>query len=66
MSALPIWMYRNPEDVAIAAELDALGCRACRHASVYWGAVNCDDERNEKQHGVPGIGHRCKWFSERG
>lgn len=64
--ALPAHYYRDPADVVADNELHALGCKACRHATSIWGWTRCDEPRNEKQAGVPRIGHRCKLFQERG
>lgn len=64
--ALPAYYYgRDPADVVERNQMDALGCRACLRAITAFGLVRCSDQRNEKQKGVPGIGHRCKFFKER-
>jgi hypothetical protein len=63
--ALPARFYRNPADIVERNQMDELGCKACRHATVIWGATRCDDVRNEIQKGVPHIGHRCKYYEER-
>ena len=64
--ALAAFMYRDPAEVAERLELDDLGCRICSSADSMFFRVVCGDHRNEKQKGVPFIGHRCKWFCEKG
>jgi hypothetical protein len=63
--ALPAFMYRDPAEVVERMELDELGCRICSSGESTFLRMVCGDARNEKQKGVPFIGHRCKWFSER-
>lgn len=64
--ALPAYYYsRDPADVVERNQLNELGCRACVRAVTVFGRIQCSDRRNEKQKGVPGIGHRCKLFKER-
>lgn len=65
-SALRSFMYGDPADVVERLEMDQLGCRACRAHKVVFDRVLCGDVRNETQQaGVPRIGHRCKWFSDK-
>ena len=64
--AMPAFMYRDPAAVVEELELRELGCGGCLLSGVVLGRMVCGDERNQKQHGVPSIGHRCKWFMERG
>lgn len=63
--ALPAHFYRDPAEVLERAEMNELGCRACRSSSLIFTKMHCDDTRNENQTGVPRIGHRCKYFAER-
>ena len=64
--AKPAWLYGNPADIVEYDQMDALGCRACtKHEVVLVNSV-CTDARNPAQKGVPNIGHRCKWFNEKG
>lgn len=58
-------MYGDPADVVERLEMDQLGCRACKTHKVVFDRVLCGDGRNEKQTGVPRIGHRCKWFNDK-
>ena len=64
-TALPVRFYRDPAEVVELNQLDALGCRVCDSAAIVLSRVFCVDARNEKQKGVPRIGHRCRWFAER-
>lgn len=64
-NALPSWMYRDPAEIVERLEMDDLGCKACSMSEMAFRVV-CTDSRNEKQKGVPNIGHRCRWFRERG
>lgn len=61
---LPHFCYGDPADVAERLELDSMGCLLCASHDVVLDRVVCADGRNEKQSGVPGIGHRCKFFKE--
>lgn len=63
--ALPSFYYRDPAEVIERVQLNRLGCRACASHRIVLGRVMCGDDRNEQGHGVPGVGHRCKWFAER-
>lgn len=63
-NALPRYMYGNPADVVERMELNQLGCRACVSHEVVLEQVVCGDPRNDLQHGVPRIGHRCRWFQD--
>jgi hypothetical protein len=63
--ALPACYYRDPAETLEQLELDSLGCRLCTQHVVFLGRSLCTHEKNEKQEGVPRIGHRCKWFDER-
>lgn len=62
---LPAHRYGDPADVAEQDELDDLGCKVCAAHGFTWRRVICRDARNEKQKGVPYVGHRCKWFEEK-
>ena len=62
--ALPAFYYRDPLDVVERNELNAMGCKACISAGHLFDRLICSDPRNEKQKGVPSIGHRCKFFKE--
>ena len=62
--ALPRFYYHDPADVAERLELDRLGCRACLSHSVVFGRAVCGDDRNDRQVGVPRVGHRCRWFKD--
>lgn len=66
MTVLPAYFYRDPAEVVERGELDALGCHACKSLHDTFELVVCGEERNKKQKGVPFIGHRCRWFDERG
>lgn len=61
--ALPSHMYRDPAEVIEQRELRRMGCRACTSHEMVMGRVVCMDVRNDLQKGVPGIGHRCRWFA---
>lgn len=63
--ALPSFYYRDPAEVVERRELNRLGCRACVSHKIVLDRVMCTDVRNERQAGVPAVGHRCKWFLER-
>lgn len=63
--ALPSRMYGDPAKVFEEAEQVQLGCRLCSKSAFTWHRVLCVEPRNGKQLGVPGAGHRCKWFDER-
>lgn len=63
--ALPARYYRDPAEMLEQLQLDRLGCKLCAKHTTVLGRSFCTDERNDKQAGVPGIGHRCKWFQER-
>jgi len=65
-NAHPHYYYGDPADVVERAEMDALGCRACRSHKVVFDRVMCGDVRNEQQTGVPRVGHRCPLFDDRG
>lgn len=64
--ALPARMYGNPADIVEYDQMDALGCRACKQYEIVFVRSICSDSRNTVQKGVPNIGHRCKWFIEKG
>ena len=64
--ALPSFMYGDPANVVERMELDELGCSLCTKGNVTFIRVVCGEPRNEKQKGVPYIGHRCRWFDEKG
>ena len=64
--AMRSFMYGNPADIVEQKERHDLGCKACKSAERVWSALRCGDVRNESQHGVPRIGHKCKFFKERG
>jgi hypothetical protein len=61
-SALPARFYRDPAEVVEVAQLDSMGCRACSSHRVVFDRVVCLDGRNDKQKGVPRVGHRCRFF----
>lgn len=61
-SALPARFYRDPAKVVELAQLDSMGCRACLSHRVVFDRVVCLDGRNDKQKGVPRVGHRCRFF----
>lgn len=63
--ALPARYYRDPAVALEEMEMDHLGCRACTKLGRVFSRMVCTDQRNERQEGVPRIGHRCKWFDER-
>lgn len=63
-SALPMRFYRDPAEVVERAQMVELGCRACNSHTHLLGKIVCTDPRKLDNKGVPGIGHRCKWFSE--
>lgn len=58
--------YGDPAIVAERNEFDRKGCSLCTHAEKILKRTTCQDPRNTKQKGVPRIGHRCKWFQEKG
>ena len=60
------WMWGDPAAVAERMEQNKLGCSLCGKADENWGKMHCMDVRNHEQKGVPTIGHRCKWFVEKG
>lgn len=64
-NALPHYFYRDPAQVIEARQLNALGCRLCVSYQPTMGRGVCQDVRNTLQHGVPNVGHRCKYFNER-
>ena len=65
-TALPASRYRDPADVVEFDQMDALGCRLCtKYGEVLTKSI-CQEEKNEFQKGVPTIGHKCRWFVERG
>lgn len=64
-TALPVRFYRDPAEVVELNQLDALGCRICESAAIVLSRVFCVDVHNEKQKGVPYVGHRCRWFNLR-
>lgn len=64
--ALPSYRYGDPANVVQFDEMDALGCRLCTKHAVLLAESFCTEEGNGKQKGVPNIGHRCKWFVEKG
>lgn len=62
----PSIFYGDPQFVVEQAELDDLGCGLCtKHGFILTKAI-CLEPKNEKQKGVPHIGHRCRWFDEGG
>ncbi|MBY0474203.1 MAG: hypothetical protein K2Q13_03965 [Nitrosomonas sp.] len=63
-NAVPHFFYGDPADVVERLQLNDLGCRACVSHKVVFDRVVCSDVRNERQAGVPRIGHRCRWFSD--
>ena len=63
--ALPMHFYRDPAAVVERNELDALGCSCCTKSHSLLGRVFCTEPKNERQKGVPRIGHHCKWFEVR-
>ncbi len=63
-NALPHYLYGDPADVIERLELDGLGCKACASHKVVFDRLLCGDVRNQKQAGVPRIGHRCPLFDE--
>lgn len=64
--ALPSFMYGDPANVVERMELDDLGCKLCTKGFSTFSRMVCREVRNEKQKGVPTIGHRCRWFNEKG
>lgn len=64
--ALPVHLYGDPANIVEYDQMDALGCRACKSYQEVVTKSICADVRNEFQKGVPNVGHRCKWFIERG
>ena len=64
--ALPARRYGNPADIVEYDQMDTLGCRACTKHSVVLVRSVCGESKNAVQKGVPNIGHKCKWFAERG
>jgi hypothetical protein len=64
--ALPSSRYGDPADIVEVDQMDALGCRLCASHTFVLNRVMCVDSRNEMQKRVPYIGHRCKWFIEKG
>lgn len=64
--ALPLYFYRDPAEVIERLDLDRKGCSVCASFKLVLGRGLCTDARNDKQRGVPRIGHKCRWFSERG
>ncbi|SFN23203.1 hypothetical protein [Nitrosomonas communis] len=62
---LPDFYYRDPAEVIERVQLNKMGCKACAMHTVVMSRVMCGDARNERQVGVPGVGHKCKWFIER-
>lgn len=65
-NALPAHMYGDPANIVEYDQMDALGCRACVAYQEILNKSLCGDSRNQLQKGVPNVGHRCRWFSERG
>lgn len=65
MTVAPAIFYGDPQRVVEEAELNEIGCRLCTKAGFTWHKVLCLEPRNEKQKGVPYVGHKCKWFEER-
>lgn len=63
-NTVPHYFYGDPADVVERLELDDLGCRACLSHRVVFDRVVCGDGRNDRQVGVPRVGHRCKWFKD--
>lgn len=63
-NAVPHYFYCDPADVVERLEMDDLGCRACLSHRVVFDRVVCSDGRNDRQVGVPRVGHRCKWFRD--
>lgn len=58
--------YGDPAEVAERNELNRMGCSLCVAAEEILTRTLCKDPRNDKQKGVPHIGHRCRWFKEKG
>ncbi len=65
-NARPHYYYGDPAIVVERLELDALGCRACKSHKIVFSRVVCGDVRNERQTGVPCVGHHCPLFNDRG
>ncbi|PTR17484.1 hypothetical protein C8R31_101648 [Nitrosospira sp. Nsp2] len=63
--ALPASYYRDPAETLERLQLDRLGCKLCTKHERILGRSICTEQRNDKQAGVPHIGHRCKWYQER-
>ena len=63
--ALPRQLYGDPAVVVEQHEWHELGCRLCTKAAFTWQRVLCQEPRNERQQGVPHLGHKCRWFDER-
>lgn len=58
--------YGDPANIAERNELDRMGCALCAMAEKILVRTVCTDPHNTKQKGVPRIGHRCRWFREKG
>lgn len=58
--------YGDPAIIAERNEYDRMGCALCATSEKILTRTLCKDPRNTKQKGVPRIGHRCKWFREKG
>ncbi len=61
----PAIFYGDPLNVLEQAELNDIGCKLCTKAGFTWYKVLCLEPKNDKQKGVPYIGHKCRWFDER-
>ena len=64
--ALPRGRYGNPADIVERDELNRAGCSVCCEAVVVFDRVRCGSDKNVQQRGVPGIGHRCRFFKLKG
>ena len=64
--ALPFHRYGDPAAIVEYDQMDSLGCRACTKHSVVLVRSVCSESKNAAQKGVPNIGHKCRWFVEKG
>jgi hypothetical protein len=61
-NALPMYLYRDPSEVAERKQLLELGCNACEKHTHLLGRVVCTEPKKISNKGVPRIGSKCKYF----
>lgn len=64
--ALPHYFYGDPAIALERKQLMRIGCESCAKCRTVLRRVVCTDSRNAGQLGVPHIGQRCKFYTERG